>query len=210
MESLKMNIKEYQELNKLKDEDLLAQLEKDSTEAFEELYIRYKEKLRSFCLFLLKSETVAQDIVQEVFIKIWLNRKQLNTGQSFSYYIYILARNQSFNELRSAKRKELMENMLLCQQKEMDETDTPDTKLIFDEYQRMLEKAICNLPEQKRKIYQMSREEGLSHKEIAEKMGLSPHTVQSHISDSLRFIKAYFVQNADVELYAIFIVLLMS
>jgi len=54
MESLKMNIKEYQELNKLKDEDLLAQLEKDSTEAFEELYIRYKEKLRSFCLFLLK------------------------------------------------------------------------------------------------------------------------------------------------------------
>jgi len=54
MESLKMNIKEHQELNKLKDEDLLAQLEKDSTEAFEELYIRYKEKLRSFCLFLLK------------------------------------------------------------------------------------------------------------------------------------------------------------
>jgi len=205
-----MDMEEHQKLNRLSDEDLLAQLEKDSSEAFEELYIRYKEKLRSFCVFLLKSETVAQDIVQEVFIKIWLNRKQLNTGQSFSYYIYTLARNQSFNELRSAKRKELMENMLLCQQTEMDETSAPDTKMIFDEYQKMLEKAIASLPEQKRKIYQLSRDEGLSHKEIATKMGLSPHTVQSHISDSLRFIKAYFVQNADVELYVVFIVLWMN
>jgi len=210
MESQKMDMEEHQKLNRLSDEDLLAQLEKDSSEAFEELYIRYKEKLRSFCVFLLKSETVAQDIVQEVFIKIWLNRKQLNTGQSFSYYIYTLARNQSFNELRSAKRKELMENMLLCQQTEMDETSAPDTKMIFDEYQKMLEKAIASLPEQKRKIYQLSRDEGLSHKEIATKMGLSPHTVQSHISDSLRFIKAYFVQNADVELYVVFIVLWMN
>jgi RNA polymerase sigma-70 factor, ECF subfamily len=208
MDSIKPNKESYMELSRLKDEDLLAMLEQDSTIAFEELYVRYKGKLKTFCVFILKSETVAQDMVQEIFIKIWLNRKELNTGQSFSHYVYTLAKNQSLNELRSAKRKDLLENILLLQQEEQS-TTSADTQLIFDEYQKMLEEAIAKLPDQKRRIFQMSRQEGLSHKEIAEQMGLSPHTIQTHVSDSLRFIKEYFLQHADVELYAIFIVLWM-
>jgi RNA polymerase sigma-70 factor, ECF subfamily len=206
MESIKPNKENQPKLNRLKDEDLLGLLEQDSTAAFEELYIRYKDKLKTFCIFILKSETVAQDMVQDIFIKIWLNRKTLNTGQSFSHYVYTLAKNQSLNELRSAKRKELMESILIIQQDEFS-VATAETRLIFDEYQNLLEEAIAKLPEQKRCIYQMSREEGLSHKEIAAKMGLSPHTIQTHVSDSLRFIKEYFLQHADMELYAIFVVL---
>ena len=195
--------------NKLSDKDLLVLLEDDSTEAFSELYIRYKEKLKIFCLFILKSEAIAQDVVQEIFIRIWLTRKQLNTGQSFSGYIYTLAKNQSLNELRSARRKERKEAVLLGQD-EMKKTASADTDLILEEYQKILEAAVQKLPEHKRKIYLMSREEGLSHKEIAGILKLSPHTVQSHISDSIRLIKEYFIRHADVELYSILVILWMD
>lgn len=192
--------------NALSDTELLVLLQQDSVTAFETLYVRYKNRLQSFCLFMLKSPTVAQDVVQEVFIKVWSTRKTLNTDQSFSNYIYTLAKNQSLNELRSAKRKEVMENILI-RQEEASETENAETKLIVKEYQALLEAAINELSEQKRKIYVMSRNEGKSHKEIAEIMHISPHTVQSHISDSLRLISDYFFRHADIEFYVVFIVL---
>lgn len=190
----------------LNDSELLVLLRQNSVTAFEALYIRYKKRLESFCLFMLKSPTVTQDVVQEVFIKIWNARGTLNADQSFSNYIYTLAKNQSLNELRSAKRKITMENILI-RREEASEDENAETKLIMKEYQTLLQAAINELSEQKRKIYVMSRNEGKSHKEIAEIMQISPHTVQSHISDSLRSISDYFFRHADIELYFVFVVL---
>lgn len=192
-------------LNTLSDAELLVLLSEDSVAAFETLYVRYKNKLQSFCLFILKSPTVSQDIVQEVFIKVWSMRKNITADKSFSNYIYTLAKNQSLNELRSAKRKEVMENILV-RQEEASDAENAETKFIVKEYQALLEAAINDLTEHKRKIYVMSRNEGKSHKEIAEIMQISPHTVQSHISDSLRLISDYFFRHADVELYFVFMV----
>lgn len=192
-------------LNTLSDAELLVLLSEDSIAAFETLYVRYKNKLQSFCLFILKSPTVSQDIVQEVFIKVWSMRKNITADKSFSNYIYTLAKNQSLNELRSAKRKEVMENILV-RQEEASDAENAETKFIVKEYQALLEAAINDLTEHKRKIYVMSRNEGKSHKEIAEIMQISPHTVQSHISDSLRSISDYFFRYADVELYFVFMV----
>jgi len=191
-------------LSSLSDTALIELLHQDSTAAFETLYIRYKNKLQVFCLFMLKSPTVAQDVVQEVFIKVWTMRRTLNTEQSFANFVYTLAKNQSLNELRSAKRKETMEDMITYQE-ESNQAESVETKLIIKEYQELLDAAISQLPEHKRRIYSMSRNEGLSHKEIAAILQISPHTVQSHISDSLRSISEYFFKNADMELYCIFI-----
>ncbi|MHA3790006.1 RNA polymerase sigma-70 factor [Flavobacterium hauense] len=205
---MKNEIGRGENFNALSDSDLLVLLRQDSVTAFEALYVRYKNRLQSFCLFMLKSPTVAQDVVQEVFIKVWSARRTLNTDQSFSNYIYTLAKNQSLNELRSAKRKETMENILI-RQEEASENENAETKLIVKEYQALLEAAINELSEQKRRIYVMSRNEGKSHKEIAEIMQISPHTVQSHISDSLRVISDYFFRHADIEFYVVFMVLSM-
>lgn len=191
--------------NTLSDTELLGLLGQDSVQAFETLYLRYKNKLQSFCLFMLKSTTVAQDVVQEVFIKVWSARRTLNTDQSFSNYIYTIAKNQSLNELRSAKRKVTIENILI-RQEEASDAENAETKLIIKEYQALLESAINELTEQKRYIYILSRNEGKSHKEIAEIMQISPHTVQSHISDSLRTISDYFFRHADMEFYMVFMV----
>lgn len=195
-------------LNILSDTELLVLLRQDSVTAFEVLYVRYKNRLQSFCLFMLKSQTVAQDVVQEVFIKVWSARNSLTLDQSFSNYIYTLAKNQSLNELRSAKRKETMENILF-RKEEASDAENAENKLIIKEYQTLLEAAINELTEQKRKIFVMSRNEGKSHKEIAEIMQISPHTVQSHISDSLRIITDYFFRHADIEFYLVFMVFLM-
>lgn len=192
-------------LKTLSDAELLVLLGEDSIMAFETLYVRYKNKLQSFCMYILKSPTVAQDVVQEVFIKVWSMRNNISADKSFSNYIYTLAKNQSLNELRSAKRKEVMENILI-RREEASEAENSETKLIIKEYQALLEAAINDLTEHKRKIYVMSRNEGKSHKEIAEIMQISPHTVQSHISDSLRMISDYFFRHADIELYYVFMV----
>lgn len=191
------------------DAELLELLACDSQAAFDALYSRYKSRLHLFCVLLLKSPTVAQDIVQEVFITVWVSRKTLNTGQSFSNYLYTLAKNRSLNELRSAKRKTSFEDIMALKANSH-ETETVETKLILKEYESMLEKAIQQLSEHKRNIYIMSRNEGLSHKEIAEKLNLSPHTVQSHISDSLRSISNYFLAHGDMELYLFFMVFCME
>lgn len=204
----KNEIKREDNFNALNDTELLMLLRQNSVTAFEVLYIRYKNRLESFCLFMLKSPTVAQDVVQEVFIKIWNARGTLNSDQSFSNYIYTLAKNQSLNELRSAKRKFTMENILI-RREEASEDENAETKLIMKEYQTLLQAAVNELSEQKRKIYIMSRNEGKSHKEIAEIMQISPHTVQSHISDSLRSISDYFFRHADIEFYFVFMVLSM-
>lgn len=196
-------------LNGKSDVELLALLTKDSEPAFEVLYIRYKEKLLTFCRFLLKSPTLSQDVVQEVFLKIWINRKDLHIRHSFSHYIYTIAKNRCLNELRSANRVELFEDIRLFKE-EAGETDSGDTQLILKEYRILLQAAIAQLPDQKRKIYLMSRAEGLSHKEIAERLKLSPHTVQSHISDSIHSISDYFLSNADINIYSILMILLSS
>lgn len=190
------------------DQKLLLQLRAGSVKAYEELYVHYKDRLQSFCILLLKSPTVAQDIIQEVFIKIWQLHKELDTDLSFSNYVYTLAKNMCLNEIRSAKRKEVYENMMSLYPVGSKEDDNADTRLILEEYQRLLKTAIEQLPEQKRNIFILSRDKGLSHKEIAELLRLSPHTVQSHISDSLRMISNYFMRNADMELYSIFIIFL--
>lgn len=208
IEMKKNEIIREENFNALSDSELLVLLQQDSVTAFEVLYVRYKNRLQSFCLFMLKSPTVAQDVVQEVFIKVWSARRTLNSVQSFSNYIYTLSKNQSLNELRSAKRKEIMENILI-RHEEASDAENAETKLIVKEYQALLEAAINELSEQKRKIYVMSRNEGKSHKEIAEIMQISPHTVQSHISDSLRLISDYFFRHADIEFYVVFMVLSM-
>ena len=200
-------MKTMEKLKELDDEMLLLLLTKDSEKAFEELYIRYKKKLHSFCTFMLKSADAAKDVVQDVFTIVWNSREKLNTHQSFSAYLFTVTRNRALNELRNARTIEQIDAISDGQQALFSEDDI-ESSFILKEYETILQQAIDMLPEERRRIYRLSREEGMTYKDIGEYLGISHHTVQSHISSSVQFIRNYVLQHANVSWLAVSTLLL--
>lgn len=180
------------------DTELAILLTLNDEAAFSELYVRYKDKLYYFCLHLLKSKEEANDIVQEIFIRIWESRNFINPDLSFSSFLYTMARNRILNYFRDIDIDEKVKEILATQK--VTEEEAIDSKIIYTEYQVILQNAISQLPPQRRKIFNMSRIESISHKEIASELGISVNTVQEHISEALKFIKAYFSKHADMSI----------
>lgn len=184
-------------LNKKSDELLLLMMAKDSEKAFEVLYIRYKKKVYTFCNFLLKSPELSDDITQDIFTMIWESRKTINSHQSFSSFLYTTARNRALNELRSVGFREKIDLETADQQALLVE-ENMETSRILQELHILLDKAIDSLPELRRRIFLMSRKKGLTYKEIGKHMGISPHTVQAHISTSMNSIRSFVLKNANL------------
>ncbi|BBD44020.1 RNA polymerase sigma-70 factor, expansion family 1 [Petrimonas sp. IBARAKI] len=186
-------------MNKLtekSDKLLLLMMAKDSEKAFEELYIRYKNKIYSFCNFLLKTPELSRDITQDIFAMIWENRKTINSHQSFSSFLYTTARNRALNELRSASFREKID-LETADQQELLVEENMETSRISQELHILLDKAIDSLSEQRRQIFLMSRKKGLTYKEIGKCMGISPHTVQAHITISMNSIRNFVLEKAN-------------
>lgn len=178
------------------DTELAILLIHDDEAAFSELYVRYKDKLYYFCLHLLKSKEEANDIVQEIFIRIWESRSFINPDLSFSSFLYTMARNRIMNYFRDMDIDIKVKEMIASQKITTEET--AESQIIYTEYQEILRTAIEQLPTQRQRIFNMSRIENMSHKEIAAELNISVNTVQEHISEALKFIKIYFNKNADL------------
>ena len=176
------------------DTELVALLVLDNDAAFRELYVRYKNKLYYFVFHLLKSKEETNDIVQEIFIRIWESRSFINPDLSFSSFLYTMARNRILNYFRDIDIDEKVKEILATQKAK--EEEAIDSQIIYTEYQEILRNAISRLPPQRQKIFNMSRIENMSHKEIAAQLGISVNTVQEHISEELKFIKTYINKNA--------------
>lgn len=185
------------------DKELAKLLASNSEEAFCELYIRYKDKLWQYAYHLLKSAEETDDIIQEVFIRLWEVRNFINPELSFSSFIYTMTRNRIMNYFRDVDIKQQVEKALLLKRKVKEESI--EANLITAEYQKILLDAISQLPPQRKRIFNMSRMDNLSYKEIALQLGISVNTVQEHISEALRFIKTYFFKHSDIILTVFFL-----
>ncbi len=156
--------------------------------AFDLIYKKYSRRLYGFVLRYVKQETDAEEIVQEVFIKIWKSRDAINTYSSFESFLFTIAHNATVNLLKKRvpeqKYKEYVKSL-----QHIDEsyelTDEIYYKELIDKFQDLLKE----LSPRQQEIYQLSREEGLSHKEIAEKLGISTNTVKNHLVTTLSFFK---------------------
>lgn len=184
------------------DIELVTQLTQDDEAAFSELYIRYKDKLSYFCFYLLKSKEEANDIVQEIFIRIWESRSFINPELSFSAFLYTMARNRIMNYFRDIDIDTKVKEIFAARKITVEETT--ESQIIYTEYQEILQAAIDLLPTQRKRIFNMSRVENMPHKEIAAELGISINTVQEHISEALKFIKLYFNKNADLTMILLF------
>lgn len=167
--------------------DLLALVAKGSERAFAELFDAYYKQLGEYVYKLTESMEVTEEIVQDVFIKIWLKREVLTDLNNFSNYLFILSKNQTLNHLRKKANDKVRQLEWLKQFEE--EADLSDDAIVIEEYRSLLDDAIEKLPPQQKKVYKLSREERLKHEEIAKLLNLSPETVKKHMKLALRFIK---------------------
>ncbi|MDR1879961.1 MAG: RNA polymerase sigma-70 factor [Tannerellaceae bacterium] len=174
--------------------ELIAGVLGDDESAFCELYALYKNRLIYFSMQFLKSHDAAKDVLQDAFLSVWQNRRFLNPDAPFAPYIYTIVRNRILNLLAGIDREQEMKKAILANA--LPVADDTDEALLSADMELLLEKAVAALTKQQRRVFEMSRKELKTHREIAAQLGISVYTVQQHISDALKVIRAYFTKYA--------------
>jgi RNA polymerase sigma-70 factor (family 1) len=168
-----------------KEDDLLQRIADGDEAAFAGLFYTYHNRLGSFVLGWTKSTALTEEIVQDVFMKIWTQRERLPEVRQIESYLYILARNEAFNCLRQAARERVKrENW------EHDQDMVPAAAEEND-YTPLIEKAVARLPTQQKKVYLMKQHQRMAYAEISQHMQISPETARKHLSAALRSITTY-------------------
>ena len=169
--------------------ELLLLIREDDMVAFYQLYERYSRRLYGFVLRYIKQEADAEEIVQEVFIKIWEKRKTIDVYSSFESFLFTVAYNATISQFRKrASEKKYLEHLKSLQQVERapDLTD----EIHFNELNEKVQALLNELTPRQKEIFQLSREQGLAHDEIAKKLDISVNTVKKHITNTLAFLKS--------------------
>ena len=185
---------------------LLKQISKGDERAFRALYDAYFNHLSAFVFKLCKSAETTEEILQDVFVKLWVRRHSLSQMDSPEAYIFSMARNKTIDYLRRLVRDthltELLTDQLLTDNNDAEE------RLNAKELRDLIAEALNGLSEQKKKIFHLSKEEGLSHDQIAEVMHLSKSTVKNHLSETLRHIRGHLQQHPNSETSLVIFLLL--
>ncbi|MBN2166178.1 MAG: RNA polymerase sigma-70 factor [Marinilabiliaceae bacterium] len=168
--------------------ELLLRIQQDDKLAFFYLYNSYYKRLFGFILKFIKQELDTEEIVQEVFIKIWEERKNINTDSSFEGYLFTIAYNKTISLLRKRVSEQKYLRYLKSIQSPGIATDLMD-EIYFSDLKEKVKDLIDELTPQQKIIYKLSREEGLPHKEIAERLNISENTVKKHITNILNHFR---------------------
>jgi RNA polymerase sigma-70 factor (ECF subfamily) len=176
--------------------ELLFKISQGDEDAFNEVVDIYTPIIYATALAYIKTVEGAEDTTQEVFYKVWKNREKLPKVESLKDYLFIITRNEVLSSLRKKGPSYPLGEYLDDTLKE--KNPGPGDTLSLRQLQQALQRAVTMLPPQQKQAYLLSREEGLQHNEIAEKMNLSRNTVKNHIIAALNFIRQYIQDNADV------------
>ncbi len=166
--------------------------------AFAELYERHKNRIYTIAFKLTCSATLAEEIVQDVFLAIWLKRSGLSDIQHFSAYLFVVARNQVYKVLRrtasgyhsipiGAEEQSLMHN------------DT-ESRLMEKENELLLHVAVNRLPAQQKSVYNLIKVDGLKRGEVADLLNIQPETIKSHLAHAMKSIRSYCLLHLDMML----------
>ena len=186
---------------------LVLQLIEGDEDAFCELYAAYKNRLIYFAMRFLKSREYAEDIFQDAFTIVWQSRRFINPDASFSAYLYTIMRNRILNQLRDLANRDKLREQIFSQA--VNYTNETKDEILVNDLRQFISRALQQLTPRQREIFEMSRERQMSHREIAEALGISVNTVQESISISLRTLRTCLEKNsvigAELVLFLIFL-----
>lgn len=172
------------------DLELVPFIQKGIKTAYQELFERYAPRIYQFSLSYLKNEQDAEGLVQEVFLKIWEKREKLDSTKNIKAFIFKIAVNSIYDLIRRRNIEHAFQDFTRAQ--ENSHTDTTWHTVIWDEMLMSLDELVKQMPEQRRRIFLLSREKGLSNDEIARELNLSKRTVENQLYRAIAFFKRHF------------------
>jgi len=181
------------------DPALVDRLKQGDESAFTELYDQYHRAIYFYILDYVKAPQIAEDLVHEVFMKIWEIREQLTITTSFSGYIYRMCHNKAIDALQHiAKDEKLRQEVLQWLEPQLQEKDQQlkEHRVVY--YERIYQEAIAALSPQRRKVFLLCREQGKSYEEAAAELGITRNTVKEHMGEALHFLRNYLLKKGDL------------
>ncbi len=169
------------------DKQKLDELKKGSHRAFNEVFIAYFKNVKYFIYSFIKSESDAEELAQDVFLKIWENHQFLDPDKSFDSYLYTITRHTVFNFLKHKSVENAYNEYAYFSKSEF--ADDPEKILYAKEIELLIEMTVEQLPERRKNIYLLSRHQGLSNEEIAQTLGISKKTVENQLSLAINELK---------------------
>jgi RNA polymerase sigma-70 factor (ECF subfamily) len=165
----------------------LQALAHDDEQAFAALYHQYHQKLFFFVLNFTNSRQTAEDVLQEVFIKVWSERKQLPGITNFNAWIFRITKNHVLNSLKRMAHETLI--LVDIAREIAPGTDDINALLSYKDVHAVLKAGMEELPPQQKLVFQLSREEGLKYEEIGGRLNISPLTVKKHAAQALQYLR---------------------
>ncbi|MGE6219403.1 RNA polymerase sigma factor [Nubsella zeaxanthinifaciens] len=170
--------------------------------AFKEIYVLFSPKVYAFAYSFLKDQLQSEEIVQETFLSLWENRGKFDADKVLEPYLFTIAKRQILDQLRKViSTKKLRENLLTSIITQHNDTEN---QVIFADMLSFANKAINELPKQQQLVFRLSRMEGLSYDEIADRLGLSKNTVKNHLIVAAKKLKTCFDNQEIIFLLCLF------
>jgi RNA polymerase sigma-70 factor (family 1) len=169
--------------------ELVRQVSEGSRAAFRVLFDLYNPRLTAFIYKLTKSETTAAELVQDIFVKLWISRADLGEVNNMQAYMFAMASNRTIDHLRKISAESRMLGKLWTRIAKFQES--AEEAYNAKECNDIINQAMLQLSPQKQRIFRLSRYEGLNHDEIAAELRISKSTVKNHLVDTLRHLKTY-------------------
>jgi RNA polymerase sigma-70 factor (ECF subfamily) len=169
----------------LEDKILVSRLKSGDKNAFKLLFEKYYPLFISFTKRLLKDEVDAEDLIQNVFMRIWVGRANLDEDKNFKNYLLVSVRNEIYQYFRHHFR---IDDTAECPEV-VDTTQNIDTEISAKELEKRITDVIMKMPQRRREIFNLSRLEKLSNQEISTRLGISVRTVEKHIENALKDIR---------------------
>jgi RNA polymerase sigma-70 factor (family 1) len=184
----------------LDEKDMLLHVADGSEEAFERLFSLYHHQLGAYIYHLTDSMELAEEVVQDVFLKIWMSREKLTEVRNFKAYLFVISKNYALNCLRKVAKEKVhyeqwddnVVNSIVLTENEK-----------YDKYYSLLDEAIDNLPAQQKKVYLLSRHQRLKCSEISENLDLSKETVKKYLKIAVTSIKNHIQTNINLSIIII-------
>lgn len=176
--------------------NLLRQVGEDNEPAFRHVFNFYKERFYTASLKMTHSPDLAKEIVQEVFVTLWIKRVRVAAAANPQGYLFTILHNSIYAHFRKLALEKAMKKKIGQQTAVMEENPVED-KLLAKEKLEILETVISHLPPQQRIVYKLSKQQGLSRDEIASQLHISPNTVKNHLQEATRFIRTYYKAGAS-------------
>ena len=175
---------------------VLSAVSSGDQKAFTELFFRYKDRVYTIALTYTEDRVIAEEVVQDVFVRVWKNRQKLKEIDGFSSWIYVIARNRALTALQKIaregeRRKDLISHLPT-------EVNDAEGRVQENYMQELLESALTRLSPQQRKVFVLSRLQGHSRQEVAEMLNLTPATVSVHLTIALRSVRAFLTNHPEL------------